>query len=69
MAARLTSWTSRFLSMRKSLCLEHIMNLVQTQVPIEAGPTMEELSGILPEDIPVEEGVKRIAAAERKQQR
>jgi hypothetical protein len=45
------------------------MNWVQTQVPIEAGPTMEELSGILPEDIPVEEGVKRIAAAERKQQR
>jgi methylphosphotriester-DNA--protein-cysteine methyltransferase len=31
--------------------------------------TMRELSGILPEDLPVEEDVKRIAAAERKQQK
>ena len=31
--------------------------------------TMKELSGILPEDLPVEEDVKRIAAAERKQQK
>lgn len=31
--------------------------------------TMKELSGILPEDLPVEEDVKRLAAAERKQQR
>jgi len=31
--------------------------------------TMEELSGILPENLPVEEDVKRIAAAERKQQK
>jgi hypothetical protein len=31
--------------------------------------TMKELSGILPEDLPVEEDVKRIAAAERKHQK
>lgn len=31
--------------------------------------TMKELSGILPEDLPVEEDVKRIATLERKQQR
>ena len=31
--------------------------------------TMRQLSGILPEDLPVEEDVKRIAAAERKQQK
>jgi hypothetical protein len=39
------------------------------EVGLKVRQTMKELSGIMPEDLPVAENVKRIAAQERKQQR
>ena len=39
------------------------------EVGLKVRQTMKELSGILPEDLPVAEDVKKIAAQERKQQR
>jgi hypothetical protein len=39
------------------------------EVGLKVRQTMKELSGIMPEDLPVAEDVKRIAAQERKQQR
>lgn len=39
------------------------------EVGLKVRQTMQELSGIMPEDLPVAEDVKKIAAQERKQQR
>lgn len=39
------------------------------EVGLKVRQTMKELSGIMPEDLPVAENVKKIAALERKQQR
>ena len=39
------------------------------EVGLKVRQTMKELSGIMPEDLPVAEDVKKIAAQERKQQR
>jgi hypothetical protein len=39
------------------------------EVGLKVRQTMQELSGIMPEDLPVAENVKKIAAQERKQQR
>lgn len=39
------------------------------EVGLKVRETMKELSGIMPEDLPVAENVKKIAAQERKQQR
>lgn len=39
------------------------------EVGLKVRQTMKELSGIMPEDLPVAEDVKRLAAQERKQQR
>lgn len=39
------------------------------EVGVKVRQTMKELSGIMPEDLPVAEDVKKIAAQERKQQR
>jgi hypothetical protein len=39
------------------------------EVGLKVRQTMKELSGIMPEDLPVAENVKKIAAQERKQQR
>ncbi|MDI6652112.1 DNA damage-inducible protein D [Gluconobacter japonicus] len=47
---------------------EHACN-AHYEVGLKVRETMKELSGIMPEDLPVAESVKKIAAAERKQQR
>lgn len=44
-------------------------NRAHYEVGQKVRQTMSELSGILPEDLPVAEDVKRLAAAERKQQK
>ena len=44
-------------------------NRAHYEVGLKVRQTMSELSGILPEDLPVAEDVKRLAAAERNQQK
>ncbi len=54
---------SREISEKEAACNAHY------EVGVKVRQTMKELSGIMPEDLPVAEDVKKIARQERKQQR